>query len=444
VPDLVERDLPEPRMARPSTNWRAMVIGGHVLILGAIGTFAAWASVARLDGAVIAPGVLSTESSRKTVQHLEGGIVQEILVRDGDRVTANQLLVRLDPTRIDTQGDLYANQLAIMLAQEARLLAEFERKDKLVFPDVVMQRRDDPAVAPVIVDQRRQFDSRLDALVRNVQIADTIIQQTQKESEQLEVDIRTAEQTLQQVDAELGALRPLYQRQLVSTTRIAPLERERIRLLGTIEGGAVQRQRLREKSDEVTLRKHVVLQTYVQEASTALLDVRKLLTDVRQQMILVSDTQKRGEIRAPVAGTVQQMRYFTVGGVIKGGDAILDIAPENEELVIRSRVEPNDVDRVQLGGKAEIKFPSFGYWGREVTSGRLRALSRDRIVEDGGRVVYFAAEVVVDKATLPASIAGKLSAGMAADVLLVTGERSVGEYLLGPVLKRWNSGLRER
>jgi HlyD family type I secretion membrane fusion protein len=441
---IIDPDLSVSDGRRPSTNWRRTVLGGYAIIFGAVGSFAAWGAVARLDGAVIAPGVLSTEGSRKTIQHLEGGIVQEILVRDGDRVAANQLLVRLDPTRIDTQGDLYNNQLAILLAQEARLIAEFEGRDELVFPVAVVARQNEPAVAPVIADQSRLFESKRTAVLRDSDIAESLMQQSRKEAEQLGIDIEANRGMLKQVDAELGQLRPLYQRQLVPTTRVAPLERERVRLQGVIDGGAVQIKRLADRLSELDLRKQQVRQQYRQEASTALQDVRKLLTDVRQQVLLVSDSQKRGEIRAPTGGTVQQMRYFTVGGVIKPGDAILDIAPDNEELVIKAKIDVNDIDRVRIGNKAEVKFPSFGYWNYKPISGVLRSVTRDRISEDSGRVVYFAADVVVDKETLPADISGKLSAGMAADVMLVTGERTVTEYLLGPLVKRWNASLRER
>lgn len=425
-------------------DWRRSLAQGYIIIAALVASFLAWSAFARLDGAAIAPGVLSAEGSRRTVQHLEGGIVQEILVRDGETVRADQVLIRLDPTRLDTQGDLYSNQLAILLAQEARLMAEFEAKTALVFPEAVMARSREPAVAPVIADQSRLFTSRRDAMLRNLQIAESLLQQLQKDYDQVQVDMSTARETLAQIDAELNALRPLFQRQLVATTRIAPLERERVRLAGVIQGGEVQKLRLDARLAELKLRRQQVMQDYLQDASTILQDVRKQLTDVRQQMLLVGDAQRRGEIRAPIAGTVQQMRYFTVGGVIRPGDAILDIAPASEELVIKARVDPQDIDRVVTGGTAEVKFASFGYWGSEVIRGTLRSISRDRITEDGGKLSYFAAEVVVDKATVPTMMVGKLTAGMAADVLLITGERSVGEYLLGPLLRRWDLSLRER
>jgi HlyD family type I secretion membrane fusion protein len=428
----------------PSGEWRELNRLGHYVVFGGLGLFALWASFARLDGAAIAPGLVAAEGNRKTIQHLEGGIVQDVLVRDGMQVKANQLLIRLDPTRLDTQSDLFRNQLAILQAQEARLMAEYEQKPQLDLPDTVMSRAGEPAVAPVIADQRRLFQARRDAVQRNTQIADAQIEQARREHQQTRVDIATSQSTLQQVDAELESLKPLFKRQLVPMTRIAPLERERLRLSGIVETGSIQLSKLNEKIEEITLKRQQVLQDYSQEASTALLDVRKQLSDVRQQILLAADGQKRAEIRAPIDGTVQQLKVFTVGGVVRPGDALMDIAPLNDELIIRAKVAPNDADRVVNGMTAEIKFPSFNYWGTNVIRGTVRSMSRDRITEDGGRDVYFAADVVVDKGTVPEEILPKLSAGLSAEVVITTGERTVANYLLKPLFERMNRGMRER
>ena len=225
---------------RPSVNWRRTVRLGYALVFGIFGTFLAWASFARLDGAAIAGGVVASESYRRTVQHLEGGIVQQIFVRDGDRVKAGQVLLKLDMTRVTAQNDLYGNQLAIFSAQEARLLAEFEGRPTLQFQPEVIARQDEPTIRPMVEDQKRLFESRRRALTSNIQIAEAQMEQSRRESEQTQSEIQTARSTLEQVDAELNQLRPLFQRQLVPTTRIAPLERERVRLQGSINSGTIQ------------------------------------------------------------------------------------------------------------------------------------------------------------------------------------------------------------
>jgi HlyD family type I secretion membrane fusion protein len=428
----------------PSVDWRRTARIGYVVVVGALGGSLTWASLARLDGAAIANGVVASESYRRTVQHLEGGIVAQILVRDGDRVKAGQVLLKLDPTRVTAQNDLYGNQLAIFSAQEARLLAEFEGHAALDFPDAVMVRQADPAVRAMMEDQKRLFESRRRGLGSNVQIAETLIEQTRRDMEQTQSDIRTAQATLDQVDAELAQLRPLYQRQLVPTTRIAPLERERVRLGGAVSSGAIQIERLRERLSELQLRRRQVEQDFRQETSGQLVEVRRQLSDTRQQVLISVDGQNRADIRAPIDGTVQQLRIFTVGGVIRPGDAILDVVPLEDDFVVRARVHPNDADRVTTGMGAEVKFPAFNYLGSQVMRGTVRSLSRDRIVDEASKEAYFAAEIVVDRATVPEAVARRITAGMTADVILPTGERTVMNYLLRPVLDRWTIGMRER
>jgi HlyD family type I secretion membrane fusion protein len=427
-----------------SADWRASMRSGYYVVFGGLGLFVAWAALTRLDGAAIAAGVVGSESNRKTIQHLEGGIVQDLLVRDGDQVKAGQLLIRLDPTRLDALGDLYENQLAIVLAQEARLIAEFENRDAVVFPELVLKRAGDPAVAPVIADQKRLFESRRNALLRNTRVAESQMAQARQDIAQTAIDIETSSATLAQVVEELESLRPLFRKQLVPLTRISTLEREKLRLTGAVGNGKAQTLKLEERLAEVELKRQQVLQDYKQDASTLLLDVRRQLSDVKQQILLTSDGKRRAEIRAPNDGTVQQLRAFTIGGVVKPGEPILDIAPANDDLVIRAKVNPNDADRVSVGLKAEIRFPGFHYWGSETIRGVVRSISRDRLIDDVGKDAYFATEVVVDKASIPTEIASKLSAGMTSDVIIVTGERSVGSYLIKPLVDRLSRSLRER
>jgi HlyD family type I secretion membrane fusion protein len=427
-----------------SSDWRGMLRIGHIVVAGLLGGFLIWTLTARLDGAAVATGVVETESSRKTIQHLEGGIIKELLVRNGVNVTENQLLMRLDPVRFEAQNDLYRNQLAILLAQEARLMAEYDMRSSLVMPTEVVDRAQQPAVVPMITDQMRAFQTRREEVLRNIQLAQSDIEQAKRDSEQSDVDARTAARTLESITKELDSLQPLFERQLVTTTRINPLEREKLRLQGIIDGAKVQQTKLGERIEGLELKKKQVEQEYRRDASTSLIDVRKMISDARQQIILADDSQKRTEIRAPIAGTVQQMKFFTIGGVVRPGDPILDIIPSKDELVIQAQIKPDDADRVSTGMKSEIKFPAFNYWGAQIIRGNVRSVSRDRIVEADGKNIYFAAEVLVDRSTLPAAIDGRLLAGMSASVIISTGKRTVAEYLIKPITERFDRSMRER
>jgi HlyD family type I secretion membrane fusion protein len=429
----------------PPADWRSVArVGRGVVFLG-FGVLVGWASLARLDGAAVASGVVAVESNRKTVQHLEGGIVREILVRDGDIVTEGQVLLRLDPTRVDAQSETFRNQLAALVAQETRLLVERDVGPVLSFPPEVIRRSADGTVAAVIADQKRVFEVRRATLQSNLNVADAQIEQTRKESEQNASDLVTARATYENVVGELMPVRQLLQQRLVAVSRVMPLEREKLRLEGVIASAELQAQKLHERLVEAELRRNQVLADYRQEASTQLLDVRRQLSDVRQQLVVAEDAQRRFELKAPIAGTVQQMRIFTVGGVIRPGDPVLDLVPATDVLVIQAKISPLDVDRVTQGMSAEIRFPSFRYFGADIITGSLRSVSRDRLIEDSGsRDPYFAAEVTVDRASIPRVFADRLMAGIPADVIVPTEPRTVLEYLLNPILERFNKSMRER
>jgi HlyD family type I secretion membrane fusion protein len=413
-------------------------------MLGGIGVFLLWAVIARLDGAALASGVVSTESNRKTIQHLEGGIVREIMVRDGDLVQEGQILVRLDPTRADAMGDLYRNQFLSLLAQEARLTAERDGAESISFPPEIIQDQNLPVVARAVSDQQRQFEGRRNTLERNIQVAETQIAQTLKEMEQNENEHRTAKATLASVAQELEGLRTLYAKNLVALPRVAASERERLKLEGIIANSEIAAVKLKEKVQELTLKREQARQDYRQEALDQLSDLRKNLNDMRQQVIVADDTKRRVEVRAPNRGMVQQLRVFTVGGVVRPGEPILDLVPTSDTLIIRAKIGPLDVDRVTAGMRAEVRFPSFRYLGAQVIRGQIRTVSRDRLLDEVTKDPYFSTEVEVDRASIPPEIAEKLTAGIPADVVIPTEERTAIGFLVAPLVECFHMGMRER
>lgn len=427
-----------------SSDWKPVVRIGHIIIGGALGTFLVWSLIARLDGAALAAGVVSAESNRKTIQHLEGGIVREILVRDGTAVKEGQVLLRLDRTKAESIDDLYRNQLVIQLAQEARLRAERDGAGKLVFPEEVTRLRDDPVVAQAIADQKQQFEGRRDTLLRTVEVADAQIAQAEKEAEQNVIDNKTARATLVTVDRELEVISGLFEKKLVAMTRITALEREKLRLQGVIENTDVGATRLKEKVQELRLRRDQVRQDYHQEAAKQLAELQKSITELRQQVIIAHDARRRIDIRAPTDGVVQQLRVFTVGGVVRPGDPILDLVPVSDTLIIKARVSPLDADRVAENMQAQIRFPSFRHMALSVIEGRVMAVSRDRLLDDVTKEPYFDAQVSVDRKALPPEIVDRLTAGMPAEVVIPTGERTVFDYLVTPIVERFQTSMRER
>jgi HlyD family type I secretion membrane fusion protein len=427
-----------------SSDWRRVILLGHIVLAGSLGVFLFWAVAARLDGAAVAPGIVSVETNRKTVQHLEGGIIRDLLVRDGDVVQAGQTLVRLDPTKADSAGELYRNQLAIQLAQEARLAAERDMQDAVNFPKEVTDLVGIGIIGRSIEDQRRQFSVRRDALTQAVEVATSQIGQATNESEQNAIDNRTARATLVNVNRELEIVRDLFDKNLVALPRVSALEREQLRLQGVIENTDIGITKLKERIQELTLRREQLRQDYRKEAANQLSELQKSITELRQQVIVANDAQRRIDVRAPITGVVQQLRIFTVGGVVRPGDPIMDIVPLSENLIIRARVSPLDADRVTTGMNAEIRFPSFRNLGLPIIMGNVLSISRDRLVDDATKDSYFDAQINVDRKNLPDAIVNKLSAGMPAEVVIPTGERTVFAYLISPLSERFGTSMRER
>ncbi len=429
---------------KPSDDWRSTLRVGYVSVFLTFGVFGGWAAMAPLDSAVIAGGAISTESNRKTVQHLEGGIVRELLVRDGSVVQQGDVLLRLDATRSEAQSELYRKQLAAALAAEARYVAQRDFASTIAFPAEVVQLSGDVLVSGAIGDNRRQFEGRRESLLKGLDVIDIQIQQAEKEIQQAAVDLRTAKEQLTTVDKELPAVRDLYAKGLVALPRLTTLERTYSEVQGRISNSTIVLAKGSDKIAELKAKAAQLRQEYRQEAANALPDVGKMVGDLRQQLIIAGDALKRIDITAPVSGTIQQLRIFTVGGVVKSGEPILDIVPTSDTLVVRARVTSIDIDRLRHGGAAEIRLPQFTRYRHEVIRGSVRTISRDTLLDDVTKQPYFAVEVAVDRATVPQDIAERLTAGMAVDVVVPTGERTALEYLVAPIWNRMSTAMRER
>jgi HlyD family type I secretion membrane fusion protein len=407
-----------------------------------------WSAVARLDSAVVADGAIAVESNRKTIQHLEGGIVREILVHDGDVVHQGDTLIRLDPTRSEANDRGYQQQLAIAGALQARLTAQRDMTDAIGFSADVMALKDDPLIANAIRDNQGQFDNRRQSLLRGIEVIEKQVAQTQDEIRQAVVDQQTAQAQIESIDVELPNLRSLLERGLVALPRVTTLERQQIQVKGQFENAKISETKARQKINELQARIDQLKQDYRQEAANALPDVRKVIADATQQLALARDALHRVDIKAPVTGTVQQLKTFTIGGVIKPGDPILDLVPLSDVLVVRAKVMPVDVDRVLTGERVEIRVPQFMKFQLQPIEGVVRSVSRDSILDTPGTSgtpqPYFAVEVAVDRNSIPEEIRDRMIAGMMVDTIIRTQARTVLAYLAAPLTNRLAKSMHER
>ncbi len=428
----------------PSADYRTTVRRGYGVIFGTLAVLTVCAAFARIDSAVVAPGAISIEANRKTVQHLEGGIVSEILVRDGDLVKQGDVILRLDPTRSAASEELYRKQQAIALALESRLQAQMNLRESLVYPPEVNALADDPMVRSAKLDNQRQFDSRRSTYLSATSVIESQIEQARKDMKQAQSDKQTAEQQLASIAKELPPLRRLLAQGLVPLPRVLTLERQEQQLQGASAKADIDLSRSRERVGEIETKQKQLRQEYSQEAASAIPDVRKTLSDVSQQLILARDTLKRIDIIAPVSGQVQQLRIFTIGGVVKPGDPVVDVVPASAKLVVRARVSPVDIDRLRPGLPVEVRMPQFQRFQSEIMRGEVRSISRDTLLDEVNRQPYYAMEIEADRASLPTEISEKLVAGMTTEVIVPTGERTVLQFLFSPMFNRLAAALRER
>lgn len=429
----------------PNIDWRNSIRSSAIVVALVCVSLVAWATVARIDAAVVSNGKFSVESNRKTIQYLEGGIVEEILVRDGDFVKEGQVLLRMDATRFRATEVAARKTLARILAVEARLTAQRDMADQVVFPPEIGRLVDDQEIQHEIGDNRRQFESRKEVLARALDVLQSQSRQVQQDMVQAELDRKSAADQLETVVREYSSVKGLLAKGLVTIGRITALERAKLQFEGAIAKADNDLTKGHEKVDEIELRIAGLKQDYRQEAANALVDVGKQIAEFRQQRQISSDILTHSEIKAPVDGTVQQMRVFTIGGVIRPGDPILDIVPQTEEFVVRARVMPDDIDRVQVGMEAEIRPSSLMKFQREIVRGTIRYVSRDIIPEQNPNIPSaYAIEATVKKDTVPEDIRDKLVAGMDATVIIPTRSRSVLQYFLSPLLDNLSASLRER
>jgi HlyD family type I secretion membrane fusion protein len=429
----------------PATDWRASLRLGYLVLFLTVGIAGGWAALAHIDSAVVVQGSFSVEAYRKTVQHLEGGIVSEILVRDGDRVEEGQTLIRLDTTRFEAGATAASLALANALATEARLVAQRDMVDYVVMPEEVASLVGPGGDRGEIDDNNREFEIRRLVLASSLELLETQIGQARNDVEQAGLDTETARSQLDSVKTELGSVKPLLAKGLVAMSRVTSLERQKVQFESAVSKTRAEAEKARNKIEELRLRMEGMRRDYRQEASKGLVDLAREIARLRQERQVALDMLGRSAIRSPVGGTVQALRVFTVGGVIRSGEPLLDVVPDTDRFVVKGRIPPSDVDRLKKGMDANVNLGALMKYRRETVHGTLTYVSPDAVADANPSLPpAFAVEVTVARDAVPEDIRDRLQAGMEAAVIIPTEGRSVLQYLLAPVLENLDESLRER
>jgi len=418
---------------RVKIDSRPYIIAGMALLVVMVGGVGTWASVAPLSGALVAPGVVTVETSRKTVQHLEGGIILELLVQEGEAVQRNDLLIRLDDTRAKTQLALIDGRLDVLMARKARLTTERDSGERIDFPEKLERRRSSPAVARILHGEAELFKARRSAYEGSVSVLEQRIEQLRDEIRGLEAQRDAKAEQIRLIALELKDLKDLFVKGYVPRPRILALERETQRLTGErgqhLAGIARAKNAIGETKLQIVQMKRTTHEKVVDELRNAETEY----FDQAERRVVYEDQLHRVEIRAPQAGQVVGLSVHTVGAVIAPGQKLMDIVPREDQLVVEARLRPQDVDKVMQGSQAEIRFSAFDRRTTPELSGQVTTVSADRMTEQQGQDPYYAVRISVPAKEIARLGDLQLRAGMPAEVFIHTGERTALNYLMKPL-----------
>jgi HlyD family secretion protein len=428
-----------------AVDYRPMARIGYLAIAVTFGGFGLWAASAPLDGAAVAQAKVAVESDRKPVQHLEGGIVQEIVAKEGQRVEEGQVLFRLQSIQAKANLEVLRKQLDAGLATEARFLAEQTGAPAIGFPaDLLARAGGDRETALVIADEQRQFVERRRSLQAQVDVQKSRIDQTTQDNAAKQTRLKSMNSQLESYNTEIGRVSGLADKGYYPRNKLLALQRERDGMAGQVAGVHGEIALNKERLQEARLTIEQTLQQNRQQIAETLAQTRARNAEVREKLSTAADVLARIEVRAPRSGIVQGIKLSSVGAVVRGGDTLAEIIPVDDRLILSAKVSPSDINIVSAGQRAEVRFPAFSNKHMPPIRGKLERISADAVSDDkGGGQPYYSAKVVIDPASIAPEVAQSLVPGMPADVLIVTGERTMLQYLVGPMLDKLALGMRE-
>lgn len=422
---------------------RRYIVTGYLVTALFLGSIFAWAAVVPISKAAIAPGVVGKEGYRKTVQHLEGGIIHKLLVRDGDAVTAGQALIELANVQSRSDFDLLQKQRIIAVAREATLLAAQRGSSEVILPDWLDLDAADASVRDMIAGQieaaavtSRLHLEQLDIIDRRIQRAGQKIRALNEEREVLQ-------RSKSLVEEELAEYLSLQEKGLVTRKVIFDLQRNLVDTEAAYSANRVATESTVQEVNELEMEKSQLTASHLEDIGAELDIVREQLVTLDEKLSKTEDTLERTVIRAPTDGVVVNLQVNTVGGVISSGQPLLDIVPSSGSLIIDARVNPIDRDTVRVGQDAEIRFSAFNRRITEPVRGRVALISADSLTDNVTNERYFQAKIELLEDPESVWNGGNVYPGMQAEVFIVTGSRTALSYLVEPVVKSFNRAFRE-
>jgi HlyD family type I secretion membrane fusion protein len=418
----------------------AVGIGVIVLFFGVLG---GWAAMAPLASAVQAAGNLIVTGENKVVQHLDGGIIREILVKNGDKVTEGQVLIRLDDVQAKASVDLLRSQYLSLLALEARLEAERDEQKTITYPKELLDAADHPDVQQMIDGQTNLFQERKTTLDGQVSVLQQRIKQLKQQIGGAAMQQQAQDQQLNLIQDELASALLLYQKGYVPKTRILELQRAAAALSGQSGAYKSSKASTQQAIGEAELQILQLQKERLSEVAQNLGDTQDKINAMAERLHSAEDVLKRTVITAPATGTVLNLAANTVGGVIGSGGKILEIVPGGQPLLVSAAIRPEDIADIKPGLVAEIRLTAYNQRSTGIIHGTVTEVSADRIISQQDPRGHFEikAQITDDLSQMPHI---QIVPGMPALVSIPIQQRTVLEYIVGPLTDYFASGMREK
>jgi len=420
------------------------LLAGCLIVLLLAGGVGGWAATTQIAGALIAQGSVVVDSNVKKVQHPTGGVVGKLNVQDGDRVKAGDILVQLDDTITRANLAIVTKGLDELAARKARLEAERDGAESITFPRMLLAHAEDAPVAIALANERKLFELRRNARLgqkaqlrqRITQLQDEISgQNAQQEAKAREIGL---------IGKELDGVRELWKNNLVQITRLTALERDAARLEGERAQLIAAVAQTKGKISETELQIIQIDQDLSSEVAKDMREVDAKYGEFVERKVAAEDQLKRIDIRAPQDGVVLESKVHTVGGVIPAGDAIMLIVPESDNLQVEAKINPRDIDQIQVGQPAMLRFSAFNLRTTPEINGTITRIAADTTTDQRTGQTYYNTRIAMTKGEIARLGEVKIIPGMPVEAFVQTGERSVMSYLIKPLQDQFMRAFREK
>lgn len=426
------------KISMPSSDAKGVISFGLGVIFVVFILIGGWMAYAPLAASSVAIGKVSAGLNKKTVQHLEGGIIEAIYVKDGDSVKKGQKLLKLKDVQIKAQLNILQSQYSDALGLYARLKAQKDNNDTIVFSDDLKDKK-------IIRNQITIFKSTKKNIEDEKKISLQEIKQLENQINGLNSLIKSKKNRIASIDEEITEWDNLYKQKLVDKQRIRELEKEKNRLLGEIANRSSEILKIKEQINESKTQQVLRENKFRNDTLNQFVDVKSKLSDLKSKIIATKDTLKRTIVVSPIDGVIVGFKFDTIGGVIAPGSKLLEIIPQDSKLVVIAQVKTTDIDKVTIGLLADIRFTAFNLRQAGVIEGQVKYVSADTLIDKVTGAPYYEAKIELTKKGLEQlnSYNFKLVSGMPAEVMIKIGTRTPLSYFLKPFLDMVSRGFNE-